>query len=413
MKSAPLLLAAALLAACTPKPGEAHSEAAADGARPPVETRPPEGKGQTPAFPGQTRAPEMRAGVAIDVSDHVTGLDHPWGLAFLPDGGLLITERPGRLRLFKDGRISAPIEGAPAVDARDQGGLLGLAVDPRFAETGRIYLAFAELQPDGRNHAAVARGRLVLDGATPRLTDVTVIWRQTPSLASTKHYGGRLVFGRDGTLFITGGERSIRPGRMQAQRLDGTLGKIVRINTDGSIPRDNPFVGQAGARPEIWSIGHRNVLGAAINPRTGELWAVEHGTRGGDELNIVRKGKDYGWPTIAYGVEYSGAPITGGITRKAGMEQPVYYWDPVIAPGAMAFYDADAAPAWKGSLFVTGLGPQYLARLTLDGDRVVGEERLLTDVGERLRDVVVGPDGALYVTTDSEQGRVLRVAPRR
>jgi len=410
MKSFLLTTAAAvMLAACGGPPGQAQTS----GSPAPVETRPPNGKDQKPAFAGQTRAPEMKANVAVDVSDYVTGIQRPWGLAFTPDGGLLITERPGRLRLFKDGKLSEPVAGLPAVDARDQGGLLGLAIDPQFAKNGLVYLAYAEPRGDGTNNAAVARGRLVSADGAPRLEGVTVIYRQTPPMASTKHFGGRLVFGRDGKLYITGGERSITEGRMQAQNLDATLGKIVRINADGSIPKDNPFVGRAGARPEIWTLGHRNVLGAAVHPVTGELWEVEHGTRGGDELNIVRKGKDYGWPTIAYGVEYAGGPITGGITQKPGMEQPIYYWDPVIAPGGMAFYTSDAAPAWKGSLFVSGLGPKYLARLTLKGDRVVGEERLLTDVGERLRDVIQGPDGALYLATDSERGRVIRVAPRK
>jgi glucose/arabinose dehydrogenase len=400
--------AAVLLAACGGQAGNAQTGAAAS-----PETRPPNGKHQKPAFPGQTRAPEMKADVAVEVTDYVTGLQRPWGLAFAPDGTLLITERPGRLRLFKDGKLSEPVAGVPDVDARDQGGLLGLALDPGFAKNGLVYLAYAEPPKDGANNAAVARGKLVTTGGAPRLEGVTVIYRQTPSLASTKHYGGRLVFGRDGKLYITGGERSITEGRMQAQRMDGTLGKIVRINPDGSIPKDNPFVGKAGVKPEIWTIGHRNVLGAALNPTTGELWEVEHGTRGGDEINIVRKGKDYGWPTIAYGVEYAGGPITGDITQKAGMEQPVYYWDPVIAPGGMAFYNSNAVPAWKGSLFVSGMGPRYLSRLTLQGEKVVGEERLLTDVGERLRDVIVGPDGALYLATDNDKGRVIRVAPRK
>lgn len=410
-----LLAAAALLAACGDQPVKAQQSAASApaAAGAPVETKPANGKDQKPTFPGQTRAPEVKANVAYEVTDYATGLDHPWGLAFTPDGTLLITERPGRLRLFKDGKLSPPLAGVPAVDGRDQGGLLGLALDPAFATNGLVYLAFAEPPKNGANNAAVARGKLVTTGGAPRLEGVTVIYRQTPPLASTKHYGGRLVFARDGTLFVTGGERSITEGRMQAQRMDGTLGKIVRINPDGSIPKDNPFVGTAGAKPEIYSIGHRNVLGAALHPTTGELWEVEHGARGGDELNIVRKGKDYGWPTIAYGIEYAGGPITGGITQKAGMEQPIYYWDPVIAPGGMAFYTSDAAPAWKGSLFVTGLGPKYLSRLTLQGEKVVGEERLLTEVGERLRDVIVGPDGALYVATDSDKGRVLRVAPRK
>lgn len=400
---------ALLAAACNAAPDRAQAQGASGA---PVETRAPNGKDQTPAFAGQTRAPEVKAGVDYQVTDHVTGLVKPWGLAFTPDGGLLITEKPGRLRLFKDGRLSEPVAGVPAVDARDQGGLQGIALDPQFARNGLVYLHYVEPPKDGKNNGAVARGRLVTTGGTPRLEDVRVIYRQTPSLASTKHYGGRLVFGRDGTLFVTGGERSVLEGRMQAQRMDGTLGKVVRINTDGSIPKDNPFVGRAGARPEIFSIGHRNILGAALHPRTGELWEVEHGARGGDELNIVRKGRDYGWPTITYGIEYAGGPVGEGITRKDGMEQPIYYWDPVLAPGDMAFYEAAQVPAWKGSLFVTGMGPRYLSRLTLDGDKVVGEERLLAEVKERLRPIAVGPDGALYIGVDSDAGRIIRVAPK-
>jgi len=242
---------------------------------------------------------------------------------------------------------------------------------------------------------------------------VQVIWRQTPNIDSKLHYGGRLVFARDGTLLVTTGERSTLEGRMQAQRKDGTLGKLVRINADGSVPRDNPFVGEAGAKPEIFSIGQRNMQAAALHPRTGELWEVEHGARGGDELNVVRKGRDYGWPTITYGIEYAGPKIGEGITQKAGMEQPLYYWDPVIAPSGMAFYQADLFPAWKDSLFIGGLGAKSLVRLTLDGEKVVGEERLLTEQNERIRDVIVGPDGALYLATDNEKGRVLKVTPKK
>jgi glucose/arabinose dehydrogenase len=226
------------------------------------------------------------------------------------------------------------------------------------------------------------------------------------------HYGGRLVFARDGTLFVTLGERSITEGRMQAQRMDGLLGKIVHINADGSIPKDNPFVAKEGVRPEIWSIGHRNVQAATLNPTTGELWEVEHGTRGGDEINIPRKGKDYGWPTIAYGIEYAGGPITGGMTAKEGMEQPLYYWDPVIAPSGMVFYTGDLFPEWKGNLFIGGLASTSLVRLTIKGERVVDEERLLADLKERIRDVVQGPEGALYLLTDNPKGRVLKVVPK-
>ena len=397
---------AALLAACGGPQGAAQIADA------PVENRPPNAQGQTPAFEGQTRAPERKAGVDYQVTPIAEGLENPWGLAFLPDGRLLVTERAGRLRIVgAEGALSAPAEGLPAVDAVGQGGLLGLAVDPGFAQNKLIYWSYAERQ-DGLTHTSVARGRLAGDDAHPKLEDVQVIFRQAPALDSTLHYGGRLVFARDGTLFVTLGERSVLPGRVQAQRLDGTLGKVVRINPDGSVPKDNPFVGREGARPEIWSIGHRNLQGAAIHPQTGKLWTVEHGARGGDELNIPAAGKDYGWPNITYGVEYSGKPIGEGITQKPGMEQPVYYWDPVIAPSGMAFYQADLFPAWKGSLFVGGLGGKHLVRLTLDGERVVGEERLLADLKKRIRDVIVGPDGALYVATDSAEGQVLKVTPK-
>lgn len=408
MKSLTTAAAAALLLAA----GAAQSCAAQTASPGPVETRPANGKGQTPAFPGQTRAPQSKAAVAYEVSDYVTGVQKPWGLVFLPDGALLLTEKPGRVRIFKDGKLSAPIPGLPQVDSRNQGGLLGVALDPKFASNGLVYFSYSEPHEDGTTNTAVARGKLVR-GAEPKLEGVTTIWRQGPSLKSTMHYGGRLVFARDGTLFVTTGERSITEGRMQAQRLDGALGKVVRINSDGSIPRDNPFVGREGVKPELFSIGHRNIQAAALNPRTGDLWEVEHGTRGGDELNIVRKGHDYGWPTIAYGIEYAGPPITGGIQQKDGMEQPLYYWDPVIAPSGMTFYNHAAAPGWKGSLFIGGLGSKALTRLTLKGDKVVGEERLLTEVGERLRDVITGPDGALYVATDADNGRVLRVAPKK
>jgi glucose/arabinose dehydrogenase len=253
-----------------------------------------------------------------------------------------------------------------------------------------------------------------VDGASPKVENVRVNFHQAPSLASNLHFGGRLVFGRDGTLFVTLGDRSIVEGRMQAQRLDGLLGKIVRINSDGSVPSDNPFVGKEGVRPEIWSYGHRNIQAAALHPATGELWEAEHGTRGGDELNISRKGLDYGWPTIAYGIEYRGEPITGGIQQKEGMEQPRYYWDPVIAPSGMVFYTGDLFPAWKNSLFIGGLGSLNLVRLSLDGERIAGEERLLQDQPqrERIRDVVQGPEGALYLLTDSPKGRLLKLVPR-
>lgn len=400
---------AALLAACGASEGQAQPSAASA----PVQTKAANSPEQTPAFTGQARAPEMKSNVALDVQTYARGLEKPWGMAFLPDGALLVTEKPGRLRIVgKDGALSTPVQGLPEVDARGQGGLLAIALDPDFGRNNLIYWSYAELKPDGTNHTAVARGRLVRSGGGARVDGVQVIFRQTPSLASTMHYGSRLVFGRDKTLFILLGERSILEGRVQAQRLDGTLGKVVRINADGSVPKDNPFVGRQGARPEIWSIGHRNIQSAALDA-SGKLWEVEHGARGGDELNLVQKGKDYGWPTITYGEEYSGQPIGQGLTAKSGMEQPVYYWDPVIAPSGMAFYQGALFPSWRGNLFVGGLSSKALVRLVMQNDRVVGEERLLTDLNERFRDVIVGPDGALYVATDAADARILRVAPKR
>jgi glucose/arabinose dehydrogenase len=381
-----------------------------------VDPRPPNGKDQTPAVAGQTRAPESKKDVAFDVVTVAEGLENPWGLTFLPGGKMLVTERPGRLRVVNaDGTLSPAVTGLPPVDARNQGGLLDVLLDRQFASNQLIYWSYAEKRDDGTNNTAVARGKFV-DGAEPRVDDVQVIYHQAPSLNSTLHFGGRLVWNRDGTLFVTQGERSITEGRMQAQRLDGLLGKIVRINADGTIPKDNPFVGKEGARPEIWSIGHRNVQAATLNPTTGELWEVEHGTRGGDEINIARKGKDYGWPTIAYGIEYAGGPITGGIQAKEGMEQPVYYWDPVIAPSGMVFYTGNLFPAWKGSLFIGGLGSKNLVRLDVKGDKVTGEERLLKDLqpdAERIRDVRQGPEGALYLLTDNPKGRILKIVPKK
>ena len=378
-----------------------------------VDPRPANGATQKPAFPGQTDAPERKLGVNFEVVTVADNINTGWAVAFLPNGKMLVTERGGNLLVVgPDGSKSAPVTGLPPVDARGQGGLLDVALDPDFATNSVIYWSFSEPQPEGANNTAVARGRFV-DGAAPRVEDVRVIYHQVPAFASRAHFGSRLVFGRDKTLFVTQGDRSATEGRMQSQDMSSGIGKFVRINRDGTIPADNPFVGRNGVRPEIWSIGHRNAQGAALHPTTGELWAVEHGTRGGDELNIARKGKDYGWPTIAYGIEYRGQPITGGITAKDGMEQPLYYWDPVIAPSGMAFYTADLFPAWKGSLFIGGHGTYDLVRLSLDGEKVVGEERLLTDMRPHVRDVRQGPDGALYVLTDSTSGKLLKLVPRR
>lgn len=386
-----------------------------------ADPRPANAADQKPAFPGQTDAPLRQTNVAFDVVTVAEGLEHPWALEFLPSGRMLVTERPGRLRVVTaDGKLSAPVSGLPAVDARNQGGLLDVALDPGFARNQMIYWSFAEPRENGENNTAVARGKFVDDPSAPRVENVEVIYHQRPSLKSTMHYGSRLVFARDGTLFVTQGERSITEGRMQAQKMDSGLGKVVRINKDGSIPKDNPFVGKDGVLPEIWSSGHRNIQSAELHPSTGELWEVEHGTRGGDELNIVRKGRDYGWPTAAYGIEYRGGPILDGLTQKPGTEQPIYYWDPVIAPSGMLFYSGNLFPAWKGSLFIGGLNSNTLVRLDIKGERVVGEERLLkglkaseTAKPDRIRDVRQGPDGAIYIVTDMPQGRLLKIVPKK
>lgn len=382
-----------------------------------ADPRPANAPAQKPAFAGQTDAPERKLGVSFDVVTVLDGLRNPWGMAFLPNGKMLVTERVGYLRLVNaDGTIvPQALGGLPAVDNRGQGGLLDVTLDPNFATNHLIYWSYAEPRENGTNNTAVARGTLV-EGPPARVENAQVIYHQTPSLNSSAHFGSRLNFLKDGTLLITHGERSITEGRMQAQRLDGLLGKVARINPDGSIPKDNPFVGRADAKAEIFSIGHRNIQAAAINPTTGELWEVEHGTRGGDELNVVRKGKDYGWPSVAYGIEYAGGPITGGLTAKDGTEQPLYFWDPVIGPSGMAFYTADLFPAWKGSLFIGGHQTNDLVRLSIDGEKITGEERLLTDRAPRLRirDVRQGPDGALYLLTDeATTGKLLKLAPKR
>jgi glucose/arabinose dehydrogenase len=328
-------------------------------------------------------------------------------MAFLPSGKMLVTEKAGQLRVVAaDGTLSPPVEGLPAVDSRGQGGLLDVVLDPAFATNQLIYWSFSEPQAERMNNTAVARGKFV-DGATPKVENVQVIYHQAPSMTSTLHYGSRLVFGRDGTLFITQGDRSVEAGRELVQKMDTLIGKIARINPDGSIPKDNPFVGKEGVRPEIWSLGHRNAQAAAINPATGDLWEVEHGTKGGDELNIAKKGLNYGWPDVAYGVEYRNGPIREGVTARPGTEQPIYYWDPVIAPSGMLFYTGDMFPAWKGSLFIGGLATTNLVRLDVKGDRITGEERLLKDLQpapQRIRDVRQGPDGAIYVVTNPPQG---------
>jgi glucose/arabinose dehydrogenase len=374
----------------------------------PVETAPPNVPEFQPAFAGQTRARAMHSQTKFKVSEVATALKQPWAIAFLPDRRMLVTQKhEGSLLIVgADGSKSPAVLGVPKVVGEGQAGLLDVEVGPDFAASKLVYLSYVEPR-EGGNGLAVARATLV-DGAQPKLEQLQVIFRAMPTLDSDKHAGGRLVFAPDGHLFITLGERSIKEGRVQAQDLKSDLGKVVRILPDGSIPKDNPFVQRKDARPEIWSSGHRNPLAAAFDARQ-HLWVVEMGPRGGDELNLVEKGKDYGWPTIGYGEEYSGAAIHK-MTQAPGMEQPVYYWDPVISPGAMAIYSGDLFPEWKGNIFIAGLSGQALVRLELQNDRVTGEERLLTD-RERIREVTQGPDGALYLLTDGSSGKLLKVTP--
>jgi glucose/arabinose dehydrogenase len=344
---------------------------------------------------------------AFTVETVARELERPWALAFLPDGRMLVSEKQGRLLLVtREGKTSA-IEGVPQVRASGQGGLHDVITDRDFARNRAIYFCFAE-PAQGGGRTAMARAKLAENAS--RLEDVKVIFRQDGPLSSGNHYGCRIVQAGDGNLFLTMGDHYSQ--RDEAQNLANHIGKVVRVRPDGSVPPDNPFVNRQGAKPEIFSYGHRNSQGAALHPSTGKVWMHEHGPRGGDEINILDAGKNYGWPVIGYGVDYSGAKIHDA-TQKPGMEQPAKYWVPSIAPSGMAFYTADLFPAWKGSLFVGALRSTMLVRLELDGEKVGKEERLLTDFGERIRDVRQGPDGAVWLLTDASNGRLLRIVPGR
>ena len=338
------------------------------------------------------------------------GLVNPWGLAFLPDGRLLVTEKPGRLRVIAaDGRVGAPVQGLPPVDSGGQCGLLDVVVDPGSGTSPIVYWSFAEAG-EGGNGTAVARGRLETGAGGSRLVDVQTIFRQLPKVASSNHCGSRIVFARDGRLFVGLGDRFSR--KDDAQTLDNHLGKVVRIERDGRVPADNPFVAAQGARPEIWSRGHRNIQGMALHPVTGELWASEHGPQGGDEINLVEAGRNYGWPLLTYGRNYGSGTRIGEEGPQPGFEQPLKWWGPTsIAPSGMVFVTSDRYPGWKGSLLVGALRGEMLVRLTLDGRKVVGEERLLSRMSARIRDVRQGPDGLIYLLTDNNDGRVVRLDP--
>ncbi|MEO1330278.1 MAG: PQQ-dependent sugar dehydrogenase [Pseudomonadota bacterium] len=340
----------------------------------------------------------------IEVTREAGPFEHPWSVAFLPDGQQLVTERDGRLLLLSFGKTTE-VAGVPEVWARGQGGLLDVAVSRDFDRSGVIFLSFSE-SADGGARTAVARGELSMVGE-PELLNVETIWRQAPVLRGRRHFGSRIVIAEDGALFVTTGDRGERE---RAQDLGNHVGKVVRILPSGQAAPDNPFVSRGDALPEIWSYGHRNVQGAALRPSDGALWTVEHGAAGGDEINQPRAGRNYGWPTISFGTHYSGAKIGVGTTAP-GMQQPRFYWDPSIAPSGLSFYDGDLFPEWKGDLFVGALKYRLISRLDMDGDQVVGEERLLEDAFGRVRDVRTGPDGAIWFLTDDSEGALYRIAP--
>lgn len=374
----------------------------------PLETRTANVPEQKPAFAGQTRACGIKTEAAYKVDVLATGLEKPWAVEPLPDGTLLVTEKPGRMRIVSaSGTVGEPISGVPKVDSKGQGGLLDVALSPDFASNRTIFWSFSEPR-DGGNATSVAKGVLSADGKS--LSQVSVIFRAMPTYDGDKHFGSRLAFGSDGMIYVTLGERSDLEIRPQAQQMNSHMGKILRITTDGAPAPGNPFIGQQGALPEIWSLGHRNMQASAFDA-DGNFWVVDMGPQGGDELNKIEKGKNYGWPVVTYGEEYSGRPIPNSVTAKEGYEQPVYYWDPVIAPSGAQFYSGSAFPEWRGNLFVGGLKDKLLVRLKIENGRVTGEEHLLKDRNQRIRDVRQGPDGALYVVTDASNGELWKISP--
>ena len=370
----------------------------------PVETNRPNSTYQ-PAFAGQTRIAGVQTTTRYQTRILTQALTSPWGITSLPDGRLLITEKAGTMRIVTSaGELSGPIQGLPQVNPAGQGGLLGLRIDPDFATNRLVYWVFSEPLPEG-NVTTVAKGTLSADET--RIEGATVLYRATPAYRGTAHYGGRIVFDQAGNLLISTGERADLATRPLAQSLTAGLGKIIRITKAGAPASGNPLAGQTGSRPELYTYGHRNPQGLAIHPVTGELWQSEHGPRGGDEINRIQPGANYGWPTITYGLEYSGQRQGEGIQQREGMEQPVYYWDPVVSPSGMTFYSGNRIPEWQNNLFIGALSGMHIVRLVIENNRVVGEERLLTNEGQRFRDITQGTDGVLYAITD--QGRLYRI----
>jgi glucose/arabinose dehydrogenase len=351
------------------------------------------------AQPAQTIRTQEASVRAVTVA---RGLENPWGFAFLPDGRILVTERPGTMRVVKDGQLSAPLGNVPKVFDSGQGGLLDVTLDPEFARNRTIYFTYAE---PGEGGAGTALASAVFNETS--LGDVKVLFRQQPKMSGGLHFGSRVVVGSDGKLWLGLGERYRRD---ESQNLNSHLGKVIRLEKDGRVPADNPFVGRSDARPEIWSYGHRNIQGMARHPQTGIVWLNEHGAQGGDEVNIPEKAKNYGWPVITHGIDYSGAKIGIG-TSSPGMEQPLLHWTPSIAPAGMAFYTGSRIPAWRGNLFVGSLKFGTLHRVVLEGTRVVRQEQMLKEIGDNIRDVRDGPDGLLYIATDSARGRIIRLEP--
>ncbi len=398
-------VAAWAVVSCGTNPETKNAEAKPDSTLAPVETR-EANTDYKPAFEGQTRIAGVKTSTPFEVSVLTNDLKNPWGITPLSDGKFIVNEKGGTMRIVTSaGSIGEPIAGVPAVDTDGQGGLLGITLDPSFSENRMVYWVFSEKQGSKGNLTSVAKGKLSDD--EKKLEGVTVIYRATPAYKGRLHYGGRILFDKNGNLIVSTGERSDLETRPQAQDLNSGLGTVLRITTDGQPAGGNPFEGRSDARAEIYSYGHRNVQSLAFHPVSGDLWEAEFGPRGGDELNRVEAGKNYGWPVITYGIEYKGAKIGDSIQVKEGMEQPVYYWDPVLSPSGMTFYSGNNIPEWKNNLFIGGLSGSHIARLVIENNRVTGEERLLADEKQRFRDVIEGTDGALYAVTDG--GRLYKI----